>query len=188
MSHCLRTSFSIALGLAGLLLSGCSNDNSPTMPVPQPVVQNVPAQFRLTGSARGAAPDGRTADCSLDLIFEIRGETSRTRVRVEYQGVHGGEAVRKVLRKNGSGFSFVADVYGEVEIQLDTLTGALNIRVPINETADGRFWRNLSLFPGMIDAAGHGDGTWTCAPLDIDQGGYIDKSLTVHGAWEIAPM
>ena len=178
-----------ALAMGVLLFHGCSDDDSPIItPGPQPVVNSMPAQFHMSGEARATAADGRTVTCALDLIFETRTETGRSNGQIQYQGVHGGDVQRRILRPNGSGFLFRADVYGDVETQLDTFTGAVQLRIPINETADGRFWRNMAAFNGTVDSAGNGNGSWTCAPLDIDQGGYVDKSIVAQGTWRISPI
>ena len=31
-------------------------------------------------------------------------------------------------------------------------------------------------------------GAWTCAPLDIDSGGYVDTSVVVDGTWRLTPL
>jgi len=128
-----------------LLVVACENSGplEPTVPT----VNNLPARFRLRGIASGSNANGRTADCGLDLIFELRNDVSRSSELVEYTGVHGGEVARTVLAKNGSGFSFIANVFGEVEARLHTL-GRVELLIPINVDAEGRFWQRLARFEG----------------------------------------
>ena len=149
-------------------IAACGEDN----PVTPPVIDGLPPNFRLTGNATGADAGGLTA---LDLVFELSSETSRTANRVDYQGVHGGGVERSVLARDGSAFAFAADVFGEVEVYL-FVAGSIDIRIPVNETAEGRFWRNLARFTGTVDGSGRGQGRWTCAPFDIDTGGYVNES------------
>jgi hypothetical protein len=178
----MRSKIAIA-GLALLLLvPGCDEDNlvAPTR------VTELPRTFRLTGTASGTDSAGFTASCALDLVFELTAEASRTGGRVNYAGVHGGEVERTVLAGDGSGFAFHADVYGEVEAHL-FVTGGLEILIPVNETAEGRFWRNLARFAGSVDSSGRGQGRWTCAPFDIDSGGYVDESVIAEGTWQTEP-
>jgi hypothetical protein len=132
----------------------------------------------LPRTFRRAASDDLRVDgyCSLDLIFELTSEVSRSPQRVDYEGVHGGGVERSVLARDGSGFAFAADVFGEVEAHL-FVTGSVEIVIPVNLTAEGRFWRNLARFAGTVDSSGRGRGQWTCAPFDIDTGGYVDQSL-----------
>ena len=58
---------------------------------------------------------------------------------------------------------------------------------PANFDAEGRFWRELARLEGTFDASGRATGGWTCAPLDIDQGGYVDTRYTAFGSWELIP-
>jgi hypothetical protein len=166
-----------------LLVSACDGDG----PVAPPLVTELPRNFRLTGNASGTDAAGLTATCSLDLVFELTSEISRTRDRVDYEGVHGGGVERAVLERDGSGFSFAADVFGEVEAHLFA-TGSLEIVIPVNQTAEGRFWQNLARFAGTVDSSGRGRGLWTCAPFDIDTGGYVDRSVVVEGDWQMEPQ
>ncbi len=167
-----------------VFLSGCNNDS---VVAPQ-IVQNLPTQFRLTGEAESTQPDGFVINCSLDLIFELRNETGRSQQSVNYAGVHGGEVFRRILDETGAGFAFHADVFGEVQAQLLTQTGILNLLIPINRTADGRFWRAMSSFDGFVNEAGIGSGTWSCEPLDLNQGGYVDTTYIIQGTWRTEPI
>ena len=164
------------------LAAGCDGES----PV-APELGALPASFRIEGQASGTDGSGLTATCSLDLVFELTAEVSRTRERVDYEGTHGGGVERSVLAGDGSGFAFAADVFGEVEAHLFA-TGQVEIVIPVNRTAEGRFWRNLARFAGPIDSSGHGQGLWTCAPFDIDSGGYVDERVVVQGIWRMEPQ
>jgi hypothetical protein len=146
----------------------------------------LPGYFRMNAVAQGSNRDGLTATCSLDFIFDLQKASKRTDELVEYPGVQGGEAVRTILDSQGDGFSFHADTYAEITARL-RFPDVLEIEIPINETADGRFWTEMARFEGTVDADGFGAGAWRCAPLDIDQGGYLDETLSVSGTWEIEP-
>jgi hypothetical protein len=173
----------IGVLVLGLLLPACDEDN----PVSPPLVTDLPRNFHLRGTASGTDAEGLTATCSLDLIFELNAEVSRTANRVDYEGVHGGGVERAVLAPDGSGFAFAADVFGDVEAHL-FVTGSVEIMIPVNLTAEGRFWQNLARFAGTVDSSGRGRGAWICAPFDIDSGGYVDESLTVNGTWQMEPQ
>ncbi|MGH9460928.1 MAG: hypothetical protein ACRD1X_06895 [Vicinamibacteria bacterium] len=140
----------------------------------------------MTGTASGSNANGRTANCALDLIFELRTEVSRSPELVEYTGVHGGEVGRLVVAKNGSGFSFIAQVFGDVEARLQTF-GRVELLIPVNIDAEGRFWQRLARFDGTVNQNGEGSGRWTCAPFDLNSGGYVDVSLVVQGNWTFEP-
>jgi hypothetical protein len=166
-----------------LLVSACDGNN----PVASALVTDLPRNFRLTGNASGTDTAGLTATCSLDLVFELTSEVARTPERVDYEGVHGGGVERAILARDGSGFAFAADVFGEVEAHL-FVTGRVELVIPVNQTAEGRFWQNLARFAGTVDSSGRGRGLWTCAPFDIDTGGYVDQSLVVEGNWQMEPQ
>lgn len=148
---------------------------------------SIPNYFRLTAEAAGV-DQGIDVACSLDFIFELDPERSRTDALVEYPGTHGGEAERTVLDENGDGFSFHADVFGEVVARLIFEGSVLELEIPINATTEESFWQELAFFPGTLEADGTGSGTWTCAPLEIDQDGYVDLVGTVDGTWQIEPI
>jgi hypothetical protein len=150
-------------------------------------VDSLPANFRLQAEASGTNSEGTTVDCRLDFIFELRNETFRDDNRVVYKGVHGGEAFRRILNEQGAGFAFSADAFGEVEAHLDRRTGRATLISPVNETASNQFWRELARFDVTMNQNGTGQGTWTCAPLEIDQGGYVDTAISVDGTFQIEP-
>lgn len=181
--HLLRRSLFLLI-LPFLTIAGCDQED----PIATPRVQNLPAQFKMTGEAEFTDAQGNSVTCSLDLNFEIRGETSRYPQFVQLRGVAGGEVFRRILDQSGAGFAFFADVFGEIRVDLVTHNGAVDFVTPINETAEGRFWKRLAHFVGTVDENGNGSGTWTCAPLDIDQGGYVDNVLSAEGTWETHPV
>jgi hypothetical protein len=180
-----RTLQILLLLTIAMFLFSCDNDNSVQS---GPVVQSLPSQFRLSGEAQHTAADGSNVSCQLDLVFEMRNEVSRSQQTVQYSGVHGGEVFRTVLAEDGSGFGFHADVFGEVQAYLYVQSGIINLAIPINTTADGRFWREMASFSGIALPDGTASGTWTCAPLDLDQGGYVDTSLIAEGHWRFEPI
>lgn len=145
----------------------------------------VPTTFRMIGEAVGTDEAGRTGTCRMDLLFELE-ESERTPRHVTYTGTHGGELQRAVLEEDGSGLGFLIDVFGEVEVEL-IFPDTLIIEIPVNDTPESRFYQRLSRLEGVIDRSGEGEGLWTCAPLDIDQGGYVDTMVTVEGDWVLAP-
>jgi hypothetical protein len=150
--------------------------------------RELPQIFRMTGDATLDAKDGRSVTCSLDLIFEQTTETERTATLVEYAGNHGGEVVRTVENPGGDGFEFHASVAGETVVRL-VLPESLEIEIPINDTAENPFFRELNGFGGSIDDDDNMEGTWTCAPLEIDDGGgYVDLDLVAEGTWTAIPQ
>lgn len=78
------------------------------------------------------------------------------------------------------------DNNGPVEARLHTL-GRVELLIPVNVDAEGRFWQNLARFNGTVTEDGRGSGRWTCAPFDLNSGGYRDVSLVVQGTWTFEP-
>ena len=176
------------LVVIALLLTSISCGDDEDSVVLRPIVASLPSQFRLIATASRTEPDGLTLTCNLDFLFELKNETLRTEQRVVYTGTQGGPATRSLLSEDGAGFVFSADTFGEVEVDLNTITGEAAIKIPINDTSPNRFWKEMAQFDAVFDANGNGTGNWTCAPLDIDQGGYVDTELIAEGTFEASPF
>ena len=172
---------------AGLLLAACSGD-APTEPeAPEsPSLLSLAHAYRMTGEAT-TTTGGRTAECSLDLVFELRERTGRTRDYVEYAGVHGGDVNRAVTAADGSGFAFSAFVFGELTMRRYR-DGRVEIRIPINETTDVPFYREMAHWNGEVVRGRRLAGEWRCGPLQINEGGYVDLDLTAQGEWRLEPQ
>lgn len=148
---------------------------------------SVPDYFRMTGSAKGSEGEVN-ADCTLDLIFELQASTEETARYIAYPGTHGGEVWRTLVDDEGAGFSFHADVFGEVVATLYFADGRLDLAIPINETAENAFFQQMALFQGTLAADGTATGDWRCAPLETTQDGYEDLTVWVDGTWETEPI
>jgi hypothetical protein len=147
----------------------------------------LPTYFRLEAEAESDEGEFVTT-CRLDWHFELREETSRTDDTIVMTGVHGGEIFRQFLDDTGAGVVLQGDVFGETIVTWTASTGAFVIEIPINATAIERFYLNLVRIEGTVSADGQfAEGTWTCAPLDIEQGGIVDDKVFVNGTWTSAP-
>jgi hypothetical protein len=147
---------------------------------------SLPETFWIVGEAHAVDADGRTATCVFEFLLTLTEETRRTGEQVAYSGSHGGHAGRTVLDRDGSGLSIFADVGGAAGARL-VFPDRLEIAIPANADAEGRFWRAFALLSGTVADAdtSFASGAWTCAPLDLDQGGYVDTSFTVEGRWRM---
>jgi hypothetical protein len=164
------------------VVSGCGNPTAP-----DPVLTTLPETLFMSGEASATDPGGLAATCTFALRIDLLRETSRTRNLVTYTGTKGGEVRRQVWDATGAGFEFVAHTFADIEVQLMP-SGRLDLRVPVNETTDSRFYQALAHFEGPITKDGVATGSWTCAPLDLEQGGYKDTSVTATGTWTIEPL
>jgi hypothetical protein len=167
-------------GILSLALTGCNEDDEPA-PVPE-----MPRYFWLEATASGESEEFNV-ECRLGFTVEISGEVSRTDEVVEYTATMGGEAVRQLLRDDGSGVAFVADAYYPDHQVLHILPNRVQIvspgYSPDEPTSGSRFWHELRFFEGTIDRNGVMTGEWLCAPLDTDRGDINDDSVFAEGTW-----
>ena len=140
----------------------------------------------MVGSATAKEPNGTCISCVLDLTFELEPRGSAGGV-LEYEGVHGGSLGRTILDANGNGIALWPEVYGAV-VARSIAPDQVQILIPINATADSRFWRELSDLEGVFDSDTTVTGTWMCAPFDISSGGYVDTMYTATGTWTLSPL
>jgi hypothetical protein len=167
-------------GGASLTSCGDSEPLSPDSP-------SLPPRFRVVGNAAGGV-GGRTAECQLNLVVELAHERRRDDQVVEYSGTHGGDVSRTVLESDGSGLSLWADVYNPETVARLTLPDSLELVLFDTVGVQSRFWREIAFLAGARRGGDPGSGTWSCAPFDINEGGYVDTSLTVQGRWQIEPV
>ncbi len=143
-------------------------------------------RFKIVGEAAGGDTAGRTASCQLHLIMEMRDEPRPAAGAVEYLGIMGGEVSRSVLEADSSGFGFFADVYWPNAVARFGTRDLVDFVLGDSAQADGRFWKNIAQLRGVRDGD-HVSGTWTCAPFDIWENGYVDTLLVVQGTWHTEP-
>ncbi len=174
-----RGAITATIAAAASLTACLGDDDGP--PVPE-----MPMFFQLDAAAT-AEQGGLDVDCSLEFIVEITGEVSRTREVVEYVATMGGEAVRNLLREDGSGVVLSAFAhYPNLQVLhiLPDRVQLVSLDFPPDAPSTGsRFWDELRFFDGTIDQDGMITGEWLCAPLDVDQGGINDDTVFAHGAW-----
>jgi hypothetical protein len=143
----------------------------------------------LVATAAGPRPDGGSISCALDQRIELSGETGRTDRWIDYGGVMGGDAQRTTLDSTGAGFGFWADVHWPSAVVRLVLPDSIELLLGDTAATDSRFWRGIAWLAGSRGPGPVGSGTWTCAPFDIDQGGYVDTFGVATGTWtlEAAP-
>jgi hypothetical protein len=170
------------LTLCFVVICSCKNpvkDNTHDLFLPQTLL--------MKGQAYHVDTEGRTCDCRFEFIIELKSETRRTDRFVEYEGNFGGGVKRMVLDPDGNGICLWPDLYAGL-IARFIFPDWLELKIPLNTNTESRFYRALSFFSCRIDELGNGSGRWTCAPFDIDQGGYTDTLLVAHGEWSIRPL
>ncbi|MFL6237300.1 MAG: hypothetical protein ACJ76N_29510 [Thermoanaerobaculia bacterium] len=175
-----------SLGAALLFLAGCGGGESPTEPQGPP--RRLPTRFQLLGAASAVEPDGTSISCDFELVFELKGNPRESPGVLEYDGAGGGGLRRTILDATGRGISLQPDAYGAVVVR-SLAPDRIEITTPLNADAKERFWRELSRFEGTFDSPRNvATGTWSCAPFDINSGGYTDTKYTVRGSWSLVPV
>lgn len=144
----------------------------------------LPASLHLVGSAAGPRPDGGSISCALNLIIELSGEIDRSDRWIDYGGVMGGDVQRTTLDSTGAGFGFWADVYWPTTVARVVLPDSIELLLGDTTITDSRFWREVAWMAGARGPGEPGSGTWTCAPFDIYEGGYVDTFGIVQGTWQ----
>ena len=177
----MKSAFLLVLGLA---LLGC--DSAPVAHLP-PLARAIPLGLKMTGAAEGSDASGRTASCLLELIFELSDEADRTPESVIYTGKMGGAIQRTVLDSEGSGISLWPHLHAEAITRLFA-PDSVAFFTPVMAGVDSRFYDEISYLAGVIDEQGYGSGTWTCAPFDITEGGWVDTTLVAPGTWQSEPL
>lgn len=163
-----------------LVALSCTDSSAPV------VVENpLGNRFRVLGEADQTDALGRRAICHLDLIMELTGESrpaAAAAAAAEFPGIMGGGVDRTVLEADGSGFGFFADVYWPDAVARVGTRDRVDLILSDTLLVEGRFWREIALLRGARDGDG-ASGTWTCAPFDIWENGYVDTVLVVQGTW-----
>lgn len=170
---------SVLCGLA-LLSAACGDGAGPNAASP------LGQRFQIVGEAAGGDAAGRTAACDLHLIVELRGDARSAAGALEFPGIMGGEVSRTVLEADSSGFGFFADVYWPDAVARFGTRDLVDLVLGDTALAEGRFWKEIALLRGVRDG-GQASGSWTCAPFDIWENGYVDTLLVVQGTWRTEP-
>lgn len=162
------------------LAAGCSDSETPT----QENERKLPEMMKFSGNANGV-DDDVTINCLCDLNLELTDYTIEPDGTQEYTGTLGGEITRAVENPEGDGFAFAPFLFGEITLTL-LPNDSVYLAWPGNLNTGIAFYDNISLFRGKYDPASETvTGTWDCAPLDIDEGGYTDVKGTATGTWTL---
>lgn len=172
-----------ALLIACLALDACEKNSTGVPGTPRALA----ARYRMSGTAASKEADSTCVTCLLDLAIELGSTPRRVGAVLEYDGVHSGHMNRTILDRDGNGISLWPDVYGSVVVR-SIPPDRIQILIPVNATAEGRFYRELSMVEGEFGSDDIVTGTWNCAPFDIHSGGYVDTTYIAPGTWTLVPI
>lgn len=161
-----------------LFVWSCDDDNGKK----SSAERKLPEFLKFTGQAEGTEDD-INVDCLCDLNlelpeFEVTGETQ------VFSGSLGGEIIRAVTDDDGAGFSFAPFLYGEITLTVKP-NDSVYLEWPGNLNTGIPFYNEIALFKGKVTDEGTVNGTWYCAPLNMNEGGYVDMKGTVEGTWTL---
>lgn len=141
---------------------------------------SAPTIWQLQGIATGedVALDTRV-ECSLQLlVFDIVEGADG------WSGFASGEAIRTVYPDTRR-FEFAALLGGPgTLVETDPDEAELRLVGDLPDDASP-FWLALEVIHAVRDPSGSWLGEFTCAPLDVDFGGYVDDALTVTGSFTL---
>jgi len=133
----------------------------------------------FAGEAAGGDDAGQRAECRFfgDLVdvVAVEGGVSGTAIGEVFRTVHAGDAR----------YEFQALIAGPATIL--GVTDGVEARLTGDQPDDAKpFWLALEALPGARTDGGYA-GTWDCAPLDLNEPGFVDETLTIEGTWTAAP-
>jgi len=132
-----------------------------------------------------------SVDCRIDFLVEIAGEVSRTDEVIEYVGTMGGGAERKIRREDGSGVAYIGDYYFPNLQVLHILPSRIQLvsdNYRPDEPVSSRFGAELRFWEGALQPDGSILGSWTCAPMDVDDRGIEDFTIFADGPWNTTTL
>jgi hypothetical protein len=145
----------------------------------------LPMFFSLDATA--SANEGEmSVECEIAFLVEIAGEVSRTDEVIEYVGTMGGSAGRTILREDGSGVGYIGDYYFPNLQVLHILPSRIQLVSDTyrpDEPVSSRFGAELHFWEGALQPDGSILGSWTCAPMDVDDHGVEDYTIFAEGLW-----
>ena len=169
-----------SFGLVCLVVAACDDD--PANPDEGPF-DDLPPTLELNGSASIVLADGRTAECTLFYRIELNDDGTIAGEGRMYRGTAGGDATRTVLQQDGSGFSFWPHLHSEATIR--ATPDSIELMADGHDTETVRFYQGIMHLAGVRTGPGSAHGDWSCAPLDLNSGGWLDTAIVAPGTWTI---
>jgi len=153
---------------------------------------SLPTRLHVEGTAAGSADGGTPGD---------GGDGGRDRVecsffadidqlQVSANGSITGFVVGEVFRTAYPGdqrFEFSAFIAGEGSVTHQNATDVEARLVGVQPEDAKEFWLALEVIQGRKVGEFSYDGVWTCAPILLNDPGFVDLDLRVPGTWQIRP-
>lgn len=160
--------------------AGCSDDEKENPRAERKLAE----VLQFTGKAQ-EADDGLNVECLCDLALELPDFDLETDGTQQFTGTLGGEIIRVVADENGAGFSFAPFLFGEVTVTVKP-NDSIYVSWPGNLNTGIPFYDEIALFRGIVNTNdGTVTGTWKCAPLNLEEGGYTDLHGVAEGTWRL---
>lgn len=174
-----------SLVAVALLIGGCDG-GSPTDP--QDSARRLPLELHMSGTASSLEADDLSVSCGFGFFLRLDPGPRGIPGGLEYRGTHGGWMGRAVLPAEGTGFSALMDVHGDVIVR-SIAPDRVEVLLPGAVGTGSRFWDEFARLEGVLGSGDTATGTWNCAPFDTgpETGGYEDTLYTAPGTWTLGP-
>jgi hypothetical protein len=142
-----------------------------------------------SGSADGGTDGGDGGDGGADHV-ECSFFADIDQLQVSANGSITGFVVGEVFRTAFPGdqrFEFSAFIAGEGSVTQLSATDVEARLVGVQPEDAKEFWLALEVIQGQKVGEFSYDGVWTCAPILLNDPGFIDLDLRVPGTWQIRP-
>lgn len=140
-----------------------------------------PDGFTLKAEASGTSTDGtETVTCTLTVYYTNLVPNSSG----GWTGDQGGEVFRIIQGAQKYEFQALIGFTGTFN------RGATEVELVMNDKPDPSakpFWQELDVLNGTESSPDHYAGTWTCAPLMLDEPGFKDMKTYAPGTWTLEP-
>lgn len=161
------------------------SDGAPRIEPPRRPVE-LPTAFHIEGSAEGGEAQGLSTKCLLDLDLEIVAPVGSGDGMAEYAGTADGRITKSVLDGDTEVLSYAVDVNSQELLARVWSDGSIELLIPGHLDSDNGFLRELGRFEGTAANDGSVNGTWSCAPFDMEpDASVVDISVTASGSWQL---
>lgn len=160
-------------------------DGAPRIEPPRRPVE-LPTAFHIEGSAEGGEARGLSTKCLLDLDLEIVAPVGGGDGMAEYAGTADGRITKSVLDGDTEVLSYAVDVDSQELLARVWSDGSIELLIPGHLDSDNGFLRRLGRLEGTAAGDGSVNGTWSCAPFDMEpDASVVDVSVTASGSWQL---
>lgn len=137
--------------------------------------------FTLKAEASGISTDGtETVTCTLTVYYTNLVPNASG----GWTGDQSGEVFRIIQGAQKYEFQALIGFTGTFNRNATEVELVMNDKPDVNAKP---FWKELDVLKGTESSPDHYAGTWTCAPLMLDEPGFKDMKTYAPGTWTLEP-